>query len=353
MSPDQALLITVMGWCVVAGLYLACTALLHVKPDPQSIVVRYEPPPGVSAAAAAYFLDAARADRALAVSLVSMAEKGAIKITQEDGLYVVHSADAKAELEPEERTLRTNFVPTGITGDALAEIYTAYAEELKGAIEPEYLSRHMFLVVTLISLSAIAAGSVVIGPFLHFLGHSDRVNFRIFIFVTAVAGLSSYWSLLTATSLWHKLRTWLPSHEGQKLPLHFVDLTCFGMFLFAIGAFAGLGLFLNFTAAVTLAAFLLLHFIGVVALRAPTDAGRKLRCELEGYRRFLDAVERGQLNTLNDPELTPEKVQKNVPFALALGAEHAWAEQFSCAITNLLAEGEEEKVLAMLARSGR
>ena len=272
MSPDQALLITAMGWCVVAGLYLACAALFHIKPDPQSIVVRYEPPPGVSAAAAAYFLDAARADRALAVSLVSMAEKGAIKITQEADLYVVSSGNSKMEfeLEPEERTLRTNFVPTGVTGDALAEVYNAYAEELKGAIEPEYLSRHMFLVITLISLSAIAAGPVVVGPLLHFLGHSQRANFRTFIFVAAVAGLSSYWSLLTATSLWHKLRTWLPSHEGKKLPLHFVDLTCFGMFLFAIGAFAGLGLFLDFTAAVTLAAFLLLHFIGMVALRAPT-----------------------------------------------------------------------------------
>ena len=353
MSPDDALLITAVGWCVIAILYLVAAILLHAKPDPQSIVVRYQPPDGISAAAAAYFLDGARADRALAVSLVSMAEKGAIKITQEDGMYVVGSCNDKVDLEPEERTLRTGFVPTGITSDALAEIYSAYCSELQGAVEPVYLSRHTFLVVALIVLSALAALPTAGPPLIHFLGHSHRGSFRLFLVAIVVAGVSSYWALLTATSLWHKLRTWLPSHEGHRLPLHLIDLTCFGMLALALVAFGTLGLLMDFTSSLALAAFLFLHLIGTVAMRAPTDAGRKLHCELEGYRRFLDAVERGQLNVLNDPELTPDKVQKNLAYALAVGVEHSWGEQLSIAITDLLAEGEEEKALEAVMASRR
>lgn len=56
---------------------------------------------------------------------------------------------------------------------------------------------------------------------------------------------------------------------------------------------------------------LLLSAIGINLLfhhllKAPTQAGRRLLDELEGFRQFLDVAEREEINSRNPPEKTPE-----------------------------------------------
>ena len=64
-------------------------------------------------------------------------------------------------------------------------------------------------------------------------------------------------------------------------------------------------------------------------LKAPTRIGRTMLDKIEGFKLFLSVTEKDRLNLLNPPEQTPELFEKYLPYALALGVEQAWAEQFA------------------------
>ena len=63
--------------------------------------------------------------------------------------------------------------------------------------------------------------------------------------------------------------------------------------------------------------------------KRPTAPGRAALDEIEGFRRYLSVAEEDRLNLENPPERTPELFEKFLPYALALGVQQLWAEQFS------------------------
>ena len=77
------------------------------------------------------------------------------------------------------------------------------------------------------------------------------------------------------------------------------------------------------------ALILLLHLLFLRLMRAPSPHGRRLMDKLEGFRQYLDVAERDDLALRNPPQKTPELFERYLPYALALGVEQAWAEQFS------------------------
>ncbi len=64
-------------------------------------------------------------------------------------------------------------------------------------------------------------------------------------------------------------------------------------------------------------------------LKAPTLAGRALMDRVEGFKMFLTAVDADRLQTIARPDKTPQLFERFLPYAFALGVEHAWAQQFS------------------------
>jgi len=56
--------------------------------------------------------------------------------------------------------------------------------------------------------------------------------------------------------------------------------------------------------------------------------------QIEGFRMYLETAEGELLNQLHPPELTPERFEKYLPYALALDVENAWSEKFSWALEN-------------------
>ena len=69
--------------------------------------------------------------------------------------------------------------------------------------------------------------------------------------------------------------------------------------------------------------------IGFYDLRkAPTRLGRKVMDRIEGFKLYLSVAEKDRMNFHNPPERTPELFEKFLPYALALGVEQAWSEQF-------------------------
>jgi uncharacterized membrane protein YgcG len=66
-------------------------------------------------------------------------------------------------------------------------------------------------------------------------------------------------------------------------------------------------------------------------LRAPTDLGREVMDKLEGLHLYLDTAESARLN-MNAPEITSERFEALLPYAVALDVEKPWAEAFEAAL---------------------
>jgi hypothetical protein len=66
-----------------------------------------------------------------------------------------------------------------------------------------------------------------------------------------------------------------------------------------------------------------LHF-----MRTPTEQGRKVLDEIEGFRLFLKEVDRFSLNRSDAPDEHVGLYEKYLPYAVALEVEQAWGDRF-------------------------
>ncbi|MHC4592907.1 MAG: DUF2207 family protein, partial [Planctomycetota bacterium] len=73
-------------------------------------------------------------------------------------------------------------------------------------------------------------------------------------------------------------------------------------------------------------------------MKAPTQGGRHIMDQIEGFRMYLAAAEGHRLDLLHAPERTPELFERYLPYALALDVENSWAEQFSDVLERAAAE---------------
>ena len=78
-------------------------------------------------------------------------------------------------------------------------------------------------------------------------------------------------------------------------------------------------------------------------LKAPTLVGRALMDRVEGFKMFLPAVDADRLQTIARPDKTPELFERFLPYAFALGVEHAWAEQFSQVLAQAATAGGDRQ----------
>lgn len=83
------------------------------------------------------------------------------------------------------------------------------------------------------------------------------------------------------------------------------------------------------------------HFIFLYLLKAPSPRGRRLMDKLDGFKLYLEVAEKDDLNRQHPPKMTPQLFEKYLPFAIALGVEQKWGEQFSAVFARLAGEGGE------------
>jgi uncharacterized membrane protein len=79
----------------------------------------------------------------------------------------------------------------------------------------------------------------------------------------------------------------------------------------------------------SLVCFITLNIVFYFLLKQYTEIGLRLVEEIKGFKLFLSVTEEDRMNFHNPPERTPELFEKYLPYALALGVENKWAEQFT------------------------
>lgn len=67
-------------------------------------------------------------------------------------------------------------------------------------------------------------------------------------------------------------------------------------------------------------------------IKAPTVKGRKLMDEIEGFKMYVKVAEKDRLNATHAPSITPERFEKLLPFAIAIGVENDWGDKFEKAL---------------------
>ena len=124
-------------------------------------------------------------------------------------------------------------------------------------------------------------------------------------------------------------------YYGHILGYGIIIACVFSFAAFLVG-FEGQGqLFFGFAAL-----FALILFGFAYAIKGYTQAGRKLRDEIEGFKLFLKTTEEERLKIIGTPPTrTPELYEKYLPYAVALGVEKQWSDQFA-------------PVFAQMARAG-
>ncbi len=90
--------------------------------------------------------------------------------------------------------------------------------------------------------------------------------------------------------------------------------------------------------AATVVILILMNVAWVPALRALTAEGKKAREELEGFRKFLAAIEQDPLNRMNQPDRPPARVEEFLAYAIALDVKEARGDHLTGTFFNTITQ---------------
>lgn len=325
LARDNVGIVLGLAGLLAALAYFSVTwAIVGRDPQRGVIIPRYEAPGGLSPAAVRYVRGLGKFDdTSLAASVLHLAVVGAIKIKGGDkNDYIIEKRPDRPDLPPEARTLfqellgsrqelRFDNANHTVFQKAKAALLKAVSKQCDAVFFVR--NRPVWVIGLLLTL-------VPLGVSLFDASQPAMAGFLLLwlsIWSLGVVALSS-----AAISAWKQ--------KGWKR-LGAVPLTIFAL-PFLGGWFFGMGL-LIWSTSVWVCAIYLAGIAMVVGFhhlfKRPTAPGRAALDEIEGFRRYLSVAEEDRLNLENPPERTPELFEKFLPYALALGVQQLWAEQFS------------------------
>ncbi|MFA6918911.1 MAG: DUF2207 domain-containing protein [Patescibacteria group bacterium] len=315
--------------------------------DPQkgTIIPMYEPPQGMSPAVMGYLSRMGFRNELLVAQIINSAVKGQIKIDK-GGLYykltkLIGDQEAE-ELLAEDKLIIENL----FDGRDHIEIKPSRHVEISDTIQEltyylksnfgKYFSSNLvFVVIGVIASLAIFAGGIFF---------SDHVMMLPVLFFLGF--WLSGWTVGVAVLVYKVFTGWKSIIKGDRQAVTIsstVVLTIFSI-PFVVGEVVVSAVFLGMAGPFAILAVILLALINgifAVLLKAPTVEGRKIMDEIDGFKWFLSVTEKDRMNFFNPPEKTPELFEKYMPYALALGVENKWSEQFTEVFNRLHNEGHD------------
>src|ERR1700730_3315723 len=338
----------VMALLFVLAYFVLVALLLRLPGRTKVLVPRYEPPPGVSPAVAAWLLKPGDLNRSVAAAVVNMAAKHYLKIEQRGDLYSLTRLDItpSAPLESEERALdRTLFDGYDCFDfDQVTPQLISAVRAFHQAIQnTRYFSRHIAL-----SLPAWVVSGL--GTFLALTqGVSSRGSGRVLAYVLVGTFGCFIVTVRIIRGPFNKFASRLPGSTSPRRPWTDADQRPFNFLLATLGGISLLALLTTNAAAVLMAAFMAVNAVFFHALQGTTSAGRKMAGPLEEYRKFLSEVEADPISRTNLADPVPPLLTQKVAQAFAVRLDLGWGEQFVTSIADLI---ESADVLEEFKRGG-
>ena len=73
-------------------------------------------------------------------------------------------------------------------------------------------------------------------------------------------------------------------------------------------------------------------------IKAPTVKGRQIMDDIEGFKMYVKVAEVDRLNAQHAPEITPQRFEALLPYAIAIDVENQWGKKFEKALANSVKE---------------
>ncbi len=332
------------GLAVVLLYYLLVWSRYGRDPRPGTIIPRFAPPEGYSPAGVRYLYRMGYDERCFTATLLGAAVKGFLTIEQDGKQYFLRRGP-KFDFNLLDAEERVAVYPLVGMHDTLAvdqanhTVFSGAVTALKDLLKNRHYGRafvrntRFFVIGVLLTVLSLVLG-VLLDPNIGNLPQNIA-----FAFVFPVMALIA---LAFGTAIVKQVKAVINGPRRGSALVRLLFLAVFTLPLSSALGFMGTGL----AQAVSwplLAAVVLLVLSNVLfawLLKARTPAGRKAMDEIEGFRLYLSVAEADRLNRLNPPDRTPELFERFLPYALALGVEQEWSEQFSDVFARMAAEGK-------------
>jgi uncharacterized membrane protein YgcG len=327
---NRTALIALAGLVVLLAFYLLVWSSVGRDPAPGPIMVRYEPPRGLSPARMRYLVRMGFDQKTFAITALSLAVKRFLTIRHDGKFYtLVRNPGANPVLTSEESALAKALLSTWpqiqLTQANHKEVRAASKatrEALRLAAEKIYfLTNKQYAVPGLIVSALVLLGTMASLPGQQ-LAISAFMSVWLTIWTVGVFALT-----VAALGAWRGV---FVDGSAKSLGAAIV-ITLFSLPFWA-GEIFGLSMLIqggSVWLAVLLAALVGTNILFHYLLKAPTRAGRALLDQVEGFKQFFLAVERGPMERLESREVTPELFEKYLPYAMALGVEQEWSDRFA------------------------
>jgi len=320
------------GVLLVLGYFIVVWVLVGKDPAKGVIVPKDTPPEGFSPAALRYIRNMGFDNKAFTAALISMAAKGYLRIEEKDGEYYLVDDEAGEDvLAPEEKKIakkllgwRAEFKVDQKHHQELSKAKEACKKALAGSFEKRYFftnSKYLVPGVVLSILTVVASVATV--------GGGDQIMPAAFMCVWLsgwTAGCAALF--MTVLAAWRQVLATGGRKVGGALGITLFSLP------FLAGECFGIAVLFASTSLTLLVAIVTLGVLNVVfyqLLKAPTALGRKLLDEVEGFCMTLRGETKFRIT--GEPEKAAEVFEYYLPYAIALGNENGWSEQFTDALS--------------------
>ena len=346
LSSNPGVIIAPAGLLLLLLYYMIIWIRVGKDPDPGTIVTRYVPPDGMTPAVMRYITKMGYDQKAFASAIINMAVKGKLLITQKDGAFTLSKNDqGTASLSAEEEKVMQKLFDT----DKEITLEQSNHKKIRAAIDD--LKNYLMLKYEktyFVTNKGYFISGLVLSIIIIFLGGARdamaKGGLPVFLFMCVWL---SGWSIGVTLLFVQVVTKWIEVirvRDGRIPPVRGALFVTLFFLPFAAGEIFGLSM-LGFATSALMVVFLimtvLMNCLFYYLLKAPTRAGRGLLDAIDGFRVFLSATEKDRMNLLNSPAKTPDLFEKYLPYALALGVEQQWAEQFSEVLTRASAAGGE------------
>ncbi len=333
------------GLMLLLSYYVFIWIRVGKDPDPGIIMTRYTPPEGMTPAVMRFITKMGYDQKTFASSIISMAVKGHLSISEEGDAYMLERKDnGNSPLTPEEQKISSALFSTA----RKITLEQSNHKKIRNAINTlkNYLELKYEKIYFVTNKGFFISGIVLSSGILFLTGFGDaaaKETLPIFLFMCVWLTI---WSIGVTGLLAQVISRWRNAFRSRGSGLLAGGGALF-LTLFSIPFVAGeiAGMFtLGYATSALMVLFLVvtifINYLFYHLLKAPTRAGRHMLDAIEGFRIFLTATEQDRMNMMNPPGKTPELFERYLPYALALDVEQLWAEQFSGVISGAAAEGE-------------
>ena len=308
-------------------------------PPKGTIIPLFSPPEGMGPAGVRYVWKHGFDDQGFAAAIVGLAVKKRLRIEDDDGDYrITLTREGNEPLTRTEQKLLASLPGTLDLKKGNHVSVRSARGAIENALDDEYDGTMFLKNMKWFVLGAIlSAVGLLVAGFMTPSGEGAVVFFTtlfssIWWGVILAVGYGVVQGLLSSRGFLSKIRSLM----GLIFLVPFVGAGIAVPVLTWFGTGASWPMTIFIVGAVLLALF---NFVFYWLLKAPTQKGRAILDQIEGFRMYMTTAEEERLKVLHPPEKTPQLFERYLPYAIALDCENEWNAKFAAVLAAAAATG--------------